>query len=84
MDGIRFTWPLASLTATRESFRIAVFGARYELRPQEIRLRRAWRHLWPGLQIEHARTDLPRDLFFMPLFRPALVRDLSRLGYTIG
>jgi hypothetical protein len=60
VNGLRLTWPLVSLTVTPASLHVATLsGARYELRREEIaRLTLKWRHLWPGIQIEHTRTDL--------------------------
>ena len=84
MNGLRLTWPLASLTATADTFRLdTLFGGHYELRATEITVRRAWRQLWPAIQIEHARPDLPRDLCFLPLYRPALIRALETIGYDV-
>jgi hypothetical protein len=78
------SWPMAALTVTSTSLAIdTVFGGQYEFRSEHIRLKRRWRHLWPGIQIEHSRPDMPRDLWFMPWFRPALVRALVRLGYQV-
>jgi hypothetical protein len=84
VNGLRLTWPLATLKITRSSLRMQTFfGGDFELAAGDITLKKKWRHLWPGIQIEHARPDLPRDLFFMPLYRPRLVRALTQLGYRV-
>jgi hypothetical protein len=84
VGGVRMTWPMGTLTATRSSFRIdTVFGGKYEFQLRDVSLKRRWRYLWPCIQVEHRRSDIPRDLCFMPWFRPTLVRELKNLGYRV-
>lgn len=85
VNGVIMSTPMAALTATSKSLRIDTFpGGRYEFRVEQIkRLRLRWRYLRPAIGIEHTRSDAPRDLWFLPWWRPALVRELVRLGYRV-
>lgn len=85
VNGVRMTWPMAALTVTAASLRVdTIFGGHYEFRHEQIRrLELRWRMLWPGIQIEHSRPDMPRDLWFMTWYRPSLVRELARLGWRV-
>ena len=86
VDGVLLSRPMAVLTATSTSLRIdTFFGAWYEFRREQItRLKLRWRFLWPAIRIEHTKFEAPRELWFLPKWRPTLVRELRRLGYRVS
>jgi hypothetical protein len=76
---------MAVLTITQATLRMdTMFDAAYVFQHQDLRrIRKAWRLLWPCLQIQHGLADQPRDLWFVPRFRATIVRDLIRLGSRV-
>jgi hypothetical protein len=83
--GYRATWPLASLSVSRESIVLSVWPLRYRLDRASIRCLVKKRILgWSSLVIVHTNPAYPKSVVFQPLRFSVVDLLLGAHGYQLS
>ncbi|HEY8152883.1 MAG TPA: hypothetical protein VII72_02005 [Myxococcota bacterium] len=83
--GWNWTWPFATLRATKSELEVRTPGRRLLVKREQLRSLRIARVLFSkGLEIEHSSSELPAPLIFWTMNAGRLEANLNALGYAVS